>query len=139
MRARLLAGLLAALVLGAAAWAIGRGVHLARLLVWVGIGAAVLATLLGGVAVAERRAQARFAREAEALRAARPDDVVTPYVGPEGEGLRFEGPGGGGLLLRPEGGVGAPSWRWMDAAAPPGEPTSADVGIEVPPPTEPQA
>lgn len=79
----------------------------------------VVATLfVVPVALMETRALRAFARLEAQLRADRPGDAVTPYVGEEGEGVAFDGPAGRTLLLRPERGVGAP----RVLAFPPSEP-----------------
>lgn len=62
----------------------------------------------------------RYVRQERAMRAARPDDAVTEYVGPEGRGYLFDGPGGRTLLLEPEAGLGAP--RVVELPPVPAEP-----------------
>lgn len=74
------------------------------------------------LAIADGVSMARFRRAERELREARPLDVVTPYEGPEGDGLLFEGPEGRLLLLRPPG-FGKPRPLALPQAEPPSAPT----------------
>jgi len=69
----------------------------------------VVATLfLVPIALLETRALRAFARSEAQLRLERPEDVVSPYDGVEGDGVAFDGAMGRTLLLKPERGIGAP-------------------------------
>lgn len=85
-----------------------QGIHPSRTL----SGIAVLLVLMAGAASllvwAERRTERRFAHLEAQLRATRPDHVAGPYVGAEGRGVAFDGPGGRIVLLWPPGHVGEP-------------------------------
>lgn len=114
------------------AWRVLFGVPLSleRVLMGAAVVLAAAALLLTPIALAERRSERAFAERADDMRRGRPEDVVTPYRGVEGEGLAFDGPSGRTLLLKGENGVGAP--RVVHLPAPPSataEPAAA------PPPT----
>lgn len=132
---------LAGILLGALAWAwatraspfLEEWRRLAAYGGWNGaklaaIGALLLVAIALPLAIAEGRSMRRFRQVEARLRAERPDDLVTPYEGPEGRGVRFEGPGGVLLLLHPPGGLGAP--RVVDATPPPPEESSATVTVD---------
>lgn len=74
----------------------------------------------------ETRSARRYAQLEEQLRRERPDDVVAPYSGHEGEGVAFDGPAGRLLLLKPAHGVGEPRVVAVPAPAAdaPAHPTS---------------
>lgn len=92
------------------AWRVLFGVppSLERWLMAAAVLLAVAALCLTPLALLERRSRKAFDAKAAELRAARPEDVVVPYEGAEGEGLAFDGPQGRLVLLRGRNGVGDP-------------------------------
>jgi hypothetical protein len=103
--------------------AFGPPVAWARVLLILAGAFVALALLLAPIAWAETRAAQRYARREEELRRERPDATVTPYDGPEGEGVAFDGPDGRLLLLRPDRGLGFP--REVALPATPASPPEA--------------
>lgn len=95
---------------------------LARALDIVAVALVAAPLFLAPIALAETRSLRRYARREEELRRQRPDDVVTPYVGDEGEGVAFDGPAGRLLLLRPERGLGLPREILLPSVVEPGAP-----------------
>ena len=69
------------------------------------------------LAIADGLATKRFRDAEQRLRKLRPEAAVTPYAGPEGDGLKFETTTNVTLLLRPAGGLGAT--RMLETSAPP--------------------
>ena len=76
-----------------------------KYLIWTTFALVFLALPFG---IREMVAERRFVKQERAMRASRPADAVTEYVGPEGRGYLFDGPGGRTLLLEPVGGLTHP-------------------------------
>lgn len=68
----------------------------------------LLAFAVTPLALVERRSRRAYERKVEEMKAQRPLDVVMAYVGPEGEGVAFDGAEGRVLVLQGAQGVGAP-------------------------------
>lgn len=100
-----------------------------KYLIWATFALVFLAVPFG---IREMVAQRKFVKQERAMRAARPDDAVTEYVGPEGRGYLFDGPGGRTLLLEPAAGLGAV--RTVELPPLPPLPPDADAPPSAPPP-----
>ena len=81
---------------------------LARWLAATTVAFLLVGGLLTPLAWLETRSLKAYARREAELHEQRPLDTVTPYEGPEGEGVAFDGADGRLLLLRADAGMGAP-------------------------------